>query len=193
MMPQKKNPDLAELVRGKTGRVYAALIGMLTTLKGIPLTYNKDMQEDKEGLFDSIDTVQGSLLHLADMIATMKINDAKTKCAAQEGFLDATDAADYLAKRGVPFRQAHEIVGKLVRVCLDSGRNLKDIPLAELRTHSDAFADDFYRQIDLSTIVALRTSEGGTAPDSVKAQLALAAQNLEASENWVQEKKRIEG
>jgi argininosuccinate lyase len=193
MMPQKKNPDLAELVRGKTGRVYAALIGMLTTLKGIPLTYNKDMQEDKEGLFDSIDTVQGSLLHLADMVASMKINDAKTKRAAEEGFLDATDAADYLAKRGVPFRQAHEIVGKLVRLCLDSKRNLKDLPLAELRTHSDAFADDFYQQIELSTIVALRTSEGGTAPDSVKAQLILAAQYLEASENWVQEKKRIEG
>ena len=189
MMPQKKNPDLAELVRGKTGRVYASLMGMLTTLKGLPLTYNKDMQEDKEGLFDSIDTVQGSLLHLADMIEGMKINDTKTLRAVEEGFLDATDAADYLAKRGVPFRDAHEVIGKLVRLCLDSGRKLKDLTPQELQAHSPAFGEDFHQHIDLATIIGLRQSEGGTSPERVKDQLRLSADYLVKTESWVAEKR----
>ena len=189
MMPQKKNPDLAELVRGKTGRVYASLLGMLTTLKGLPLTYNKDMQEDKEGLFDSVDTVQGSLLHLCDMIESMKINDTKTLRAVEEGFLDATDAADYLAKRGVPFRDAHEVIGKLVRLCLDSNRKLKDLTPQELQAHSPAFGEDFHQHIDLATIIGLRQSEGGTSPDRVKDQLRLSASYLEKSESWIIEKR----
>jgi argininosuccinate lyase len=188
MMPQKKNPDLAELVRGKSGRVYGALIGLLTTLKSLPLTYNKDMQE-REGLFDSVDTVQGSLLHLGDMIAGMKINESKTLRAVEEGFLDATDAADYLAKRGVPFREAHEVIGKLVRLCLDSGRKLRDLTPQELQAHSPAFGADFHQHIDLATIIGLRQSEGGTSPDRVKDQLALAANKAQQTEDWIAEKR----
>ena len=192
MMPQKKNSDLAELVRGKTGRVYGALVGMLTTLKGLPLTYNKDMQEDKEGLFDSIDTVQGSLLHLTDMIDSMSINRETMRRAAEEGFLDATDAADYLAKRGVPFREAHEIIGKVIRLCLETKRNLKDITLAELQSYSSLFAHDFYSTIDLASIVALRKSEGGTAPEALAIQLQLAASHLHKSGAWVEDKRRLD-
>jgi argininosuccinate lyase len=192
MMPQKKNPDLAELVRGKTGRVYAALIGMLTTLKGLPLTYNKDMQEDKEGLFDSLDTVQNSLLHLCDMVESMKINADEMQNAADQGFLDATDAADYLAKRGVPFREAHEIVGKLVRLCIDGKRSLKELSLDELHSYSAHFAEDFYRAIELTQIVSLRKSEGGTAPDKVIAQMKLAAQNVGKTTQWLNEMKAKE-
>jgi argininosuccinate lyase len=186
MMPQKKNPDLAELVRGKTGRVIAALVGMLTALKGLPLTYNKDMQEDKEGLFDSVDTVQASLLHVADMVDAMTFNEARMRQAAEGGFMDATDAADYLAKRGVPFREAHEIIGQLVKICIDSNRALKDMPLAELRKHLPLFGEDFHAQIALSTIVALRTSEGGTAPMQVAAQMKRAADCVASSDQWLQ-------
>ncbi len=191
MMPQKKNADLAELVRAKTGRVTAALMGMLMVLKGTPLAYNKDFQEDKEGLFDSVETVQASLQHITAMMAVLQVKKDRMAEAAQKGFLDATDAADYLAKRGVPFREAHEIIGKLVRICLESGRALKDLPLAELQRYHAAFAEDFYTSIALPTLIGLRQSEGGTAPSRVQEQLDKGRTCLAQTEAWIAEKQAV--
>jgi argininosuccinate lyase len=176
MMPQKKNADLAELVRGKTGRVYGHLFAMLTTLKGLPLTYNKDFQEDKEGLFDSVDTVQKSLTHITGMMKTVTAQKETMRRATREGFLNATDLADYLSVKGMPFREAHDVTARLVVYALDKGATLEDITLEEFKSFSPLFEDDLYHAIAIDTVVGRRTSEGGTAPDSVKVQLSAIKQ-----------------
>jgi len=163
MMPQKKNPDVAELVRGKTGRVYGHLQGVLTVMKGLPLAYNSDMQEDKEALFDVIDTVRACLRVFAPMLATMSLRPERMRQAAAEGFGTATDMADYLAAKGIPFRQAHEIVGRIVRACLEQARTLEDLSLAELRSFSPLFDTDVFAIIALETAVDRRQVRGGPA------------------------------
>ena len=172
IMPQKKNPDMAELVRGKTGRVYGDLMALLTTLKGLPLAYNKDMQEDKEAVFDALDTAIMCLEVFTPMIATMKVNAEKTYRAAQTGFINATDLADYLTKKGMPFRAAYKIVGTIVADCIDKGLVLDDYPISEYQKHSELFAEDLYGEISLETCVNKRLSEGGASPKSVKEQIA---------------------
>ena len=172
IMPQKKNPDMAELIRGKTGRVYGNLMGLLTTLKGLPLAYNKDMQEDKEGVFDSLDTVKMCLEVLAPMLATMKVNGKNTYRAAQKGFINATDLADYLVKKGMPFRAAYKIVGTIVAECIEKDCVLDNFPLSEYQKHSDLFAEDLYGEISLETCVNKRLSKGGASPQSVREQIA---------------------
>ncbi len=172
IMPQKKNPDMAELIRGKTGRVYGDLISLLTTLKGLPLAYNKDMQEDKECIFDAIDTVKMCLEILAPMVATMKVLPQNTYKAAQKGFINATDLADYLAKKGVPFRTAYKIVGELVAKCIEKGTVLEELPLAEYQRSSELFSQDLYKEISLKTCVEKRNSYGGASPASVREQIA---------------------
>ena len=172
IMPQKKNPDMAELCRGKTGRVYGDLMGLLTTLKGLPLAYNKDMQEDKEGVFDACDTVSMCLGICAPMIATMKVNaDAMAK-AASRGFMNATDLADYLVLKGLPFRDAYKISGKIVAHCMATDHILEDLPLEEYQKFCPMIGQDVLRAIDLATCVAKRTSEGGTSIGSVEKQIA---------------------
>ena len=171
IMPQKKNPDMAELVRGKTGRVYGNLMALLTTLKGLPLAYNKDMQEDKEAIFDSIDTVKMCLEVFAPMIATMKVNKDNTYKAAQKGFINATDLADYLTKKGMPFRAAYKIVGTIVAECIDRDCVLDTYPLSEYKKHSELFAEDLYHEISLETCVEKRNSYGGASSGSVKKQI----------------------
>ncbi len=171
IMPQKKNPDMAELVRGKTGRVYGDLMGLLATLKGLPLAYNKDMQEDKEAVFDGLDTVIACLEIFAPMIATMKVNKEVTYAAAQKGFINATDLADYLTKKGMPFRAAYKIVGTIVADCIAKNLVLDTYPLAEYQKHSQLFAEDLYGEISLETCVNKRLSEGGASPASVKKQI----------------------
>ena len=151
IMPQKKNPDIAELVRGKTGRVYGALMSLLTTMKGLPLAYNKDMQEDKESIFDAVDTVKMCLQVFAPMIATMKANTANMKLAAQKGFINATDLADYLVKKGMPFRSAYKISGQLVALCIKENTVLDDLPLETYKQYSELFAEDLYDEIALET------------------------------------------
>ena len=175
-MPQKKNPDMAELVRGKTGRVYGDLMGTLTMLKGLPLAYNKDMQEDKEAIFDAIDTVSQCLGVFAPMVRTMKPLKANMHAAAQKGFINATDLADYLTCKGMPFRSAYKLTGQLVAKCIAEGKVLEDVTLTEYKALSELFDEDVYEAIDLAACVARRTSEGGTGPASVTAQL----QQLEA-------------
>jgi len=167
IMPQKKNPDVAELVRGKTGRVIGHLMALLTTMKGLPLAYNKDMQEDKEGLFDTIDTLKFSLSVYAAMVRGMKVNAPRMLAAADEDFANATDMADYLVKKGLPFRQAHEVAGKSVRYCLENGKKLTDLTLAELQRFSPLFAADIIDAIRVETCVAARDSYGGTSPAQV--------------------------
>lgn len=176
IMPQKKNPDMAELVRGKTGRVYGDLVGTLTMLKGLPLAYNKDMQEDKEAIFDAIDTVSQCLEVFAPMVRTMKPLKGNMYAAAQKGFINATDLADYLTRKGMPFRSAYKLTGQLVAKCIAEGKVLEDVSLAEYQSLSELFNQDVYEAIDLAACVARRTSEGGTGPASVTAQL----QQLEA-------------
>ena len=168
IMPQKKNPDMAELIRGKTGRVYGNLTGLLTTLKGLPLAYNKDMQEDKEAIFDSVDTVKMCLEVLAPMLATMKVLPKNTYAAAQKGFINATDLADYLVKKGMPFRAAYKIVGTIVAECIEKNCVLDTLPLDEYKKHSELFDADLYKEISLETCVSKRLSEGGASPESVK-------------------------
>lgn len=170
IMPQKKNPDMAELVRGKTGRVYGDLMALLTTLKGLPLAYNKDMQEDKEAVFDCVDTVKMCLQVFTPMIATMKPCVENMYKAAQKGFLNATDLADYLTKKGVPFRTAYKISGQLVSWCIHHDTVLEALPLETLQQYSDVFDEDVYPAITLENCVARRTSLGG--PASVEAQIA---------------------
>ena len=178
IMPQKKNPDMAELIRGKTGRVYGALMALLTTLKGLPLAYNKDMQEDKEAVFDAIDTVKMCLSVMTPMIAGMKANADRMKQAAQGGFINATDLADYLVKKGMPFRTAYKISGELVALCLREGEVLETLPLETYKTFSDLFDADLYTDIDLTTCVEKRVSEGGTSVASVDAQIAYVKEKL---------------
>ena len=171
IMPQKKNSDMAELVRGKTGRVYGDLMGLLTMLKGLPLAYNKDMQEDKESVFDAADTVDMCLDVFAPMIATMKVFPENMLIAAQKGFINATDLADYLVKKGLPFRSAYKISGQIVGDCIKSGNVLETLPLDEYKKYSDLFSEDLYQEISLETCVNKRISEGGTSPNSVQKQI----------------------
>ena len=178
IMPQKKNPDMAELVRGKTGRVYGDLMALLTTLKGLPLAYNKDMQEDKEAVFDAVETVKMCLKVFAPMLATMTAKPENMKKAAQGGFINATDLADYLVKKGMPFRSAYKISGQIVAQCIREGLVLENLPLEEYRKHSELFAEDLYNDIDLLTCVEKRISEGGTSVSSVEAQIAYVKENL---------------
>ena len=171
IMPQKKNPDMAELVRGKTGRVYGDLMGLLTTMKGLPLAYNKDMQEDKEGVFDACDTVKMCLPIFTGMVSTMRVREENMKKAAQKGFINATDLADYLVKKGLPFRSAYKISGQIVAACIASGEILEALPLEKYKEYSDLFDNDLYAEIDLVTCVEKRISEGGTSVASVEAQI----------------------
>ena len=178
IMPQKKNPDMAELVRGKTGRVYGDLMGLLTTLKGIPLAYNKDMQEDKESIFDAVDTVKMCLQVFEGMVATMSANKENMLRAAQKGFINATDLADYLVKKGMPFRSAYKISGGLVAHCIRENTVLEELPLEIYRAQSDLFDTDLYDAISLRTCVETRISEGGTSLASVMDQIAYVREQL---------------
>ncbi|MBN1959174.1 MAG: argininosuccinate lyase [Desulfuromonadales bacterium] len=172
IMPQKKNPDVPELVRGKTGRVYGNLISLLTLMKALPLAYNKDMQEDKEPLFDTIDTVKGSLKIFADMIAQMKIKGDNMRIAAARGFSTATDVADYCVRKGLPFRQAHEVVGKTVRYCVENNKQIPELTLDEFRSFSDLITEDIYDFVTLEASVNARKATGGTARDAVENELS---------------------
>lgn len=178
IMPQKKNPDISELVRGKTGRVYGDLITLLTMLKGLPLAYNKDMQEDKEAVFDSIDTVRQCLNVFAPMLDTMTIIEKNMLDAAAKGFINATDVADYLTKKGTPFRTAYKISGTLVAYCIDKGTVLEKLSLDEFRSFSEVFEADIYDAINLENCTFRRNSEGGTAVESVEAQIASVRSKL---------------
>ena len=182
IMPQKKNPDVAELVRGKTGRVYGSLITLLTAMKGLPLAYNQDMQEDKEPVFDAIDTVELGLPVFAAMIDTLTVNRANMRKAANGGFISATDCADYLAKKGMPFRDAHRVVGELVLYCEKHGKGLEDLTADEFRAASDLFDDDIAADLDPEGIARARTTYGGTGHEAVAAQLKEARAILAAAE-----------
>ena len=179
IMPQKKNPDMAELVRGKTGRVFGDLMGLLTTLKGLPLAYNKDMQEDKESIFDAVDTVKMCLQVFTGMVSTLTANTANMKRAAQTGFINATDLADYLVKKGLPFRSAYKISGQLVALCIQNHTVLEELPLETYKQYSDLFDADLYVDIDLVTCVEKRISEGGTSVASVKKQIQYVKEQLQ--------------
>ena len=168
IMPQKKNPDIAELVRGKTGRVYGALISILTTMKGIPLAYNKDMQEDKELTFDAIDTVKGCIALFNGMMATIRFKNKNMEISAMKGFTNATDAADYLVKKGVPFRDAHSIIGRLVLYCIDKDTSIDALTIEELKQISPVFEEDVYGEISLETCVNKRLTFGAPSPDVMK-------------------------
>lgn len=178
MMPQKKNPDVSELVRGKTGRVVGHLMAMLTTVKGLPLAYNKDLQEDKEGLFDAIDTVKFSLAVYAALIRGMRVNEQAMLAAVKEDFSNATDLADYLVKKGLPFRQAHAVSGKAVQYCIEHGKGLLDLTMEEFQAFSPLFAADIIEAIQPETCVKNRNSLGGTSYQQVELQLADAAKVL---------------
>ena len=178
IMPQKKNPDMAELVRGKTGRVYGDLMALLTTLKGLPLAYNKDMQEDKEAVFDACDTVKMCLQVFTGMVESLTANTTNMKRAAQKGFINATDLADYLVKKGMPFRSAYKISGQLVAQCIQQGKVLEELELAIYQSYSDLFESDLYDHIDLMTCMEKRGSEGGTSTASVQKQIAYVKSKL---------------
>ncbi len=178
IMPQKRNPDFAELSRGKTGRVYGHLLGILTTLKGLPLAYNRDLQEDKEGFFDTVDTLLDTLEVMAGMVATMEVNVDRVENAAGLGYMLATDLADCLVGKGVPFREAHSIVGKLCRYAISQGKEFSQLTLEEYRRHSPLFGDEVY-QLTPSSSVAARNVKGGTAPSQVREALTKARTNLE--------------
>jgi len=184
MMPQKKNPDVAELIRGKAGRVYGSLVALLTTLKGLPLTYDKDLQEDKERLFDAVDTVSSCLSMFAGMLATARFRTDRMREAAGGGFSTATDVADYLVRKGLPFRQAHEVVGRLVRRCLELRCDLTDLPLPDLKGFSPLFDQDVYA-IDVDSSVQARDVPGGTAPNRVREALAESRRLLAETQAWV--------
>ena len=179
IMPKKKNPDMAELVRGKTGRVYGDLMALLTTLKGLPLAYNKDMQEDKESVFDACDTVKMCLQVFTGMISTLKANTDNMKRAAQKGFINATDLADYLVKKGMPFRSAYKISGQLVALCIQKNTVLEDLSLDIYQSYSPLFDSDLYQEIDLKTCVEKRISQGGTSAASVANQIRFVKESLE--------------
>ncbi len=178
IMPQKKNPDMAELVRGKTGRVYGDLMGVLTVLKGLPLAYNKDMQEDKEGVFDAVDTVKMCLKVFIGMIQGFKANQGNMLAAAKKGFINATDLADYLVKKGMPFRSAYKICGQIVAACIASGKVLETLELSEYKKFSELFESDLYSEIDLKNCVEKRISAGGTSVSSVEAQISAVRNKL---------------
>ncbi len=180
IMPQKKNPDMAELIRGKTGRVYGDLVGLLTTLKGLPLAYNKDMQEDKERIFDTVDTVKMCLAVAAPMVATMKAIPANMRRAAGGGFINATDLADYLVRKGLPFRTAYKLSGGIVALCIQRGCDLETLPLSDYKTFSELFDEELYDAVNLDACVERRISEGGTCVDSVKRQITLVRASIVA-------------
>jgi len=192
IMPQKKNPDVPELVRGKTGRVFGALMSLLTLMKGQPLAYNKDNQEDKEPMFDAVDTLMGSLRAFADMIPAIEPNRERMRAAARQGFSTATDLADYLVRQGVPFRDAHEVVGRAVRHATEQGCDLADLPLADLQQFSSAIGEDVFEVLTLDGSMAARDIEGGTAPNQVRRQAADARAVLKA-EGWLDAKAEAPG
>ena len=179
IMPQKKNPDVTELIRGKTGRVYGDLNTLLVMMKGIPLAYNKDMQEDKEAIFDSVDNLKLCLTTFIPMLETMTLYKDNMRKAAAKGFINATDCADYLVKKGMPFRTAYKITGGLVAHCIELGTTLEELPLDDYQKQSDLFTDDVYEAISLDTCVRERKSFGGPAPESVKKQIELTRKKLE--------------
>ena len=178
IMPQKKNPDIAELVRGKTGRVYGDLVTLLTTMKALPLAYNKDMQEDKEAVFDAVDTALLCLEVFAPMLKSATFHVDTMRAAAAKGFLNATDCADYLAKKGVPFRDAYNVSGKLVRLCIEKGETLETLPLSDYQAAHPAFDEDVYEAIDLARCVKLRSVDGGPAPEAVRRQIGIVKELL---------------
>ena len=178
IMPQKKNPDITELIRGKTGRVTGDLVTLLSMLKGLPLAYNKDMQEDKEAIFDAVDTVMLCIKTFTPMLATMRVNKENMRNAAAKGFINATDCADYLVKKGMPFRDAYKITGRLVAYCIENGLTLETLPIKEYKKMSELFADDIYDAINLETCVNQRTSEGGPSPVSVINQIEYTENRL---------------
>ncbi len=178
IMPQKKNPDMAELIRGKTGRVYGHLLGLLTVMKSLPLAYNKDLQEDKEGMFDTVDTILNSLDVLAGMLSSMQVNKAKMQQSTENDFSNATELADYLAEKGLPFREAHEIVGKLVLDSIKHGKNIQDWDLEELQTYHPLIEEDIYIYLRPETAVQRRNSLGGTGFEQVKHQIEQAKKEL---------------
>lgn len=182
IMPQKKNPDFAELVRGKAGRVVGDLTSLLVTVKGTPLTYDKDLQEDKEPLFDAADTVLGSLMACTGMLATCTFKEERMREASHEGYMAATDLADYLVGKGLPFRQAHAVVGRIVGDCVREGVTLQQLSTDELRSYSELFDDDAHEALDIDNIVRRRTTFGGTGHEAVRAQLKLATEALKADE-----------
>ncbi|MDE6663150.1 MAG: argininosuccinate lyase [Lachnospiraceae bacterium] len=179
IMPQKKNPDIAELIRGKTGRVYGALVSILTTMKGIPLAYNKDMQEDKELTFDAIDTVKGCIALFTGMISTIKFNNEVMAKSAMAGFTNATDAADYLVGKGVPFRDAHGIIGRLVLYCIEKNSSIEELSIDELKSISEVFEEDVYDKISLKTCVEKRLTVGAPGPKAMKDVIKLEKDYLE--------------
>ncbi len=181
IMPQKKNPDMAELIRGKTGRVYGNLVGMLTVMKSLPLTYNKDLQEDKEGMFDSAETILVSIDILAGMLQSMTVHKERMAQSTEKDFSNATELADYLASKGLPFRQAHEIVGKLVLECSKAGYYLQDIPLERYQEISSIIGPDIYTALESQTAVSRRNSLGGTGFESIRWQIQQAKEQLSAS------------
>ena len=181
IMPQKKNPDVAELVRGKTGRVYGDLMSLLTVMKGIPLAYNKDMQEDKEPVFDAIDTVEVCIPVFAAMIDTMRVLPENMRRAAGKGFINATDCADYLTKKGMPFRDAYTMTGKLVAKCTAEGKTLEELSMEELKEASELFEEDVYEALNLENCMALRASYGGPA-------ISETTRQIEAIEAFVAER-----
>ena len=178
IMPQKQNPDITELIRGKTGRVYGDLMTLLSMMKGLPLAYNKDMQEDKEAVFEAVDTVKLCLRTFIPMLATMRVLPENMRAAAAKGFINATDCADYLVKKGMPFRDAYKATGTLVHVCIEKGVTLETLPIEEYKAVCDTFDTDVYDAISLETCVMQRKSEGGPAPDAVKVQLAHLKEKL---------------
>ena len=185
IMPQKKNPDVCELVRGKTGRVVGHLMAVLTTLKGLPMTYNKDMQEDKEGLFDTIDTLKFSLSVYAAMLKGMKLNAARMRQVLDDDFSNATDMADYLVRKGLPFREAHAVVGKAVRLAIETKRNLAELPLAELLALCPLFEADILAALKIETCIEARNSEGGTAFAQVRSTLEKCRLQLQQQETMI--------
>jgi argininosuccinate lyase len=187
IMPQKKNPDVAELVRGKTGRVYGNLVGLLTVLKALPLAYNKDMQEDKEGMFDTVRTMQGALQLFAPMVETMKVNRERMRQAVNQDFSNATDIADYLVNKGLPFRQAHEVIGKLVLHCIQQNKYLLDLPIEEYKTFSKLFDDDIFTVLQPEHVVNARNVYGGTASKQVEEAIGRAEAELTNTQAWVEE------
>ena len=178
IMPQKKNPDICELIRGKTGRVYGNLMNLLTVMKGLPLAYNKDMQEDKECLFDSIDTVKLCLKVIVPMLDSIKFNKEKMLEAAKKGFINATDLADYLTKKGMPFRDAYKLVGQIVSYSIKNGKSLNDLEIEEYKSFSNEFENDLYDSIDLVNIVNSKNTIGGPAPDTVKKHIEIVEKEL---------------
>lgn len=172
IMPQKKNPDMAELIRGKSGRIYGDLMALLTICKGLPLAYNKDLQEDKEPLFDAVDTLKSSIGIFTEMIATMTVKKDKMAAAAKFGYMNATDAADYLVAKGIPFRDCHEIIGKMVLYAINKGAALDELTMDEFKSFSNAFDEDIYAAIDIVNCIKAKKSEGSTSFESVKKQLS---------------------